>query len=191
MGHLVSDPTIGYINSKMFEPINDTESEFDNFKSIVDEALVFLQNKTGVILDIRTNGGGQGPFAYYLAGRFFSTSTPIELVRMRYKTSKGSTESSLSDWVTTFFEGYPDARAEGGFVAGIDPSDFVVNVSGAFQFTNKVAVLTSKGTASAAEYFTAAMKTQTHVRTIGNTTFGIFAGSENLTLKQGSGKWSY
>lgn len=188
-GTLVSNPNIGYINSKNFEPVNENDSEFNNFKAIVDEALTALQNKDGIIIDVRTNGGGQGPFAYYLAGRFFSNSTPIELIRQRIKTSTGSTTASLGNWATTEFEGYADARVEGGYVAGVFPEDNTITASGAFQYTNKVAVLTSRGTASAAEYFTGAMKTQTHVKTIGDTTFGIFAGSDIFTLTNGSGKW--
>ncbi|WP_159025412.1 S41 family peptidase [Aquimarina sp. Aq78] len=188
-GTVTSDSNIGYINSKNFEPVNENDSEFNNFKAIVDEALTALQNKTGVIIDVRTNGGGQGPFAYYLAGRFFANNTPIELIRQRIKTSTGSTVASLGEWATKEFEGYPDARVEGGFVAGVFPEDNTIVASGSFQFTKKVAVLTSKGTASAAEYFTAAMKTQAQVRTIGSTTFGIFAGSDIFTLTNGGGKW--
>jgi len=188
-GTLVSDENIGYINSKEFEPVNDVDSEFYNFKAIVDEALEALQNKAGIIIDVRTNGGGQGPFAFYLAGRFFSDTTPFDLVRMRYKTATGSSENSLSEWVTESFEGYPDDRAEEGTIGSIYVGDFTVSGSGPFQYTNKVAVLTSRGTASAAEYFAAAMKNQDHVKTIGNTTFGIYAGSEILRLTNGGGKW--
>lgn len=188
-GTLVSNSNIGYINSKNFEPVNENDSEFNNFKAIVDEALTALQSKSGIIVDVRTNGGGQGPFAFYLAGRFFASTTPIELMRQRIKTSTGSTVASLGDWATTEFIGYPDSRVEGGYVAGIFPEDNTINASGTFQYTNKVAVLTSRGTASAAEYFTTAMKTQSHVTTIGNTTFGIFAGSDIFTLNNGSGKW--
>ncbi|WP_299883528.1 S41 family peptidase [uncultured Lacinutrix sp.] len=188
-GTLVSDSNIGYINSKNFEPVIENDSEFNNFKAIVDEALTALQSKVGIIIDIRTNGGGQGPFAYYLAGRFFSNSTPIELIRQRIKTTTGSTLSSLGNWATEEFEGYPDTRVEGGYVAGVFPEDNTISASGTFQYTNKVAVLTAKGTASAAEYFTAAMKTQSHVKTIGEITFGIFAGSDIFTLTNGNGKW--
>jgi C-terminal processing protease CtpA/Prc len=74
-------------------------------------------------------------------------------------------------------------------VAGVFPEDNTITASGTFQFTNKVPVLTSRGTASAAEYFTGAMKIQNHVRTIGDTTFGIFAGSDIFTLTNGNGKW--
>lgn len=188
-GTLVSNPNIGYINSKNFEPVNENDSEFNNFKAIVDEALTALQNKDGIIIDVRTNGGGQGPYAYYLAGRFFVNNTPIELIRQRIKTTTGSTTASLGNWATTEFEGYADARVEGGYVAGVFPEDNTITASGAFQYTNKIAVLTSRGTASAAEYFTGAMKTQNHVKTIGDTTFGIFAGSDIFTLTNGSGKW--
>ncbi len=188
-GTLVSDSNIGYINSKDFEPINENENEFNKFKAIVDEALIALRNKKGIILDIRTNGGGQPNYAFYLAGRFFATSTPVELIRQRIKTTKGSGVESLGNWATKTFEGYPDSRAEEGYVAAIFPEFNSINKSGNFQFTNKVAVLTSNGTASSGEYFTAAMKTQSHVKTIGDKTFGIFAGSDILTLKNGGGKW--
>lgn len=188
-GTLVSNPNIGYINSKNFEPVNESDSEFNNFKAIVDEALTELQNKDGIIIDVRTNSGGQGPFAYYLAGRFFANNTPIELIRQRIKTATGSTTASLGNWATTEFEGYADSRVEGGYVAGVFPEDNTITASGTFQYTNKVAVLTARGTASAAEYFTGAMKTQNHVKTIGDTTFGIFAGSDIFTLTNGSGKW--
>ncbi len=188
-GTLAANADIGYINSKNFEPVNDNESEFNNFKSIVDEALTALQDKSGIIVDVRTNGGGQGPYAYYLAGRFFSNSTPIELIRQRIKTTTGSTTSALGDWAMTEFEGYPDARVEGGYVAGVFPEDNEISSSGTFQYTGKVALLTSNSTASAAEYFTAAMKTQSHIRSIGDKTFGIFAGSDIFTLTNGGGKW--
>jgi hypothetical protein len=188
-GTLLSNPNIGYINSKNFEPVNENDSEFNNFKSIVDEALTALQNKDGIIIDVRTNGGGQGPFAYYLAGRFFANSSPIQLIRQRIKITTGSTTAALGDWATTEFEGYADSRVEGGYVAGIFPEDNTIMASGSFQYTNKVAMLTSRGTASAAEYFTGAMKTQNHVRTIGDITFGIFAGSDIFTLTNGNGKW--
>jgi len=188
-GTLTTNSNIGYINAKNFEPVNENDSEFNNFKAIVDEALTALQNKSGIIVDVRTNGGGQGPFAYYLAGRFFSNSTPIELIRQRIKTATGSTISSLGNWATEEFEGYPDARAEGGYIAGVFPEDNSITSSGNFQFTNKVALLTANGTASAAEYFTAAMKTQSHVKSIGDKTFGIYAGSDILTLTNGGGKW--
>ncbi|PHS07544.1 MAG: hypothetical protein COA88_08455 [Kordia sp.] len=188
-GTLNANSNIGYINAKNFEPINENESEFNNFKAIVDEALTTLQNKSGIIVDVRTNGGGQGPFAYYLAGRFFTNSTPIELIKQRIKTTTGSTIFSLGNWATEEFEGYPDARAEGGYIAGVFPEDNNITSSGNFQYTNKVALLTANGTASAAEYFTAAMKTQTHVKSIGDKTFGIYAGSDILILINGSGKW--
>jgi len=129
-GTLISDENIGYINSKQFEPVNQMDSEFNNFKAIVDEALTALQDKSGIIIDIRSNGGGQGPFAFYLAGRFFANTTPFELVRMRYKTTTGSTESSLSDWVTENFDGYPDARAEEGTIGSIYTGDFTIGGSG-------------------------------------------------------------
>lgn len=188
-GTLVNYPNIGYINSKSFEPVNENDSEFDKFKEIVDEALIALKDKTGIILDIRTNGGGQPHYAFYLAGRFFTTSTPKELIRQRIKTTTGSGIEALGNWATEPFEGYPDSRAEGGYIAGIFPEFNSINKSGDFQFTKKVALLTSMGTASAGEYITIALKTQPQIKTFGDKTFGIFSGSDILTLKNGKGKW--
>lgn len=190
-GTLISDATIGYIKSKQFEPINESEQEFNNFKKIVDEALLALKDKAGIIVDVRTNGGGQGSYAFYLAGRFF-TSNSETIRKARYKTKTGNTEASLSSFVETAnqnFEGYDDSRAEGGKVGATFADENVVTKSGTFQFTNKIALLTANGTASAAELFTIAMKTQTHVKTIGYKTFGIFAGSDIFTLRNGGGKW--
>ena len=188
-GTLTSNSNIGYIKSKRFEPLNDNDAEFNTYKAIVDQALTALQSKSGIIVDVRTNGGGQGSYAYYLAGRFFSGTTPIPLVRQRVKTTTGSTTAALGNWITSEFQGYADSRAEGGYIAGTDTELNSFPPSGTFQFTNKVAVLTCRGTASSAEYFTAAMKTQSHIKTIGEITFGIFAGSENVTLTNGGGKW--
>ena len=190
-GTLISDATIGYIKSKQFEPVSENEQEFNNFKKAVDAALLALKDKTGIVIDVRTNGGGQGPYAFYLAGRFFISDSET-IRKARYKTKTGSTEASLSSFVETgtqSFEGYDDPRAEGGKVGGTFADENVVNRSGTFQFTQKVALLTANGTASAAELFTIAMKTQTQVKTIGDKTFGIFAGSDIFTLRNGSGKW--
>ena len=191
-GVLVNDNDIGYILSKQFEPLTENvELEFNAFKTIVDEALLALRYKKGIIIDIRQNHGGQALFAYYLAGRFLLDS-PIDVQRSRYKITTGDTESSLSNWVLNSsddFNGYPDIRAEGGTVASTDSNLNQIDASGAFQYINKVVLLTSKETSSAAEFFTVAMRSQSQIKSIGNTTFGIFAGSELFTFVNGGRKW--
>ena len=188
-GTLISDSSIGYINSKTFEPITeDNDAEFIKYKKIVDEALNFLKNKDGIIIDVRMNGGGQSTFAFYLAGRFYSGAN-IAILRKRVKEKVGSTLSSLSDWKKQTFDGFADSRADGGRVAQVQPNDFIFSSSGDFQFSKKIAVLTSKNTASSGEFFTVAMKQNSEVETIGNLTFGIYAGSDIFTLKNGGGKW--
>ncbi len=154
-GTLRSDATIGYIKSKTFEPVNTGSGEFAVYQAVVDAALTALRDKRGIIIDVRTNGGGQLMYATYLAGRFFSNDN-ITLQRKRYKTTTGDTEASLSGWVLTAaddFSGYPDSRAaEGGMVGATFSDENRVAKSGTFQFTNKVAVLTSRGTASSGEF---------------------------------------
>ena len=187
-GTLKSDSAIGYIKSKGFEPISDNfEVEFEKFKQTVNKALISLQNTQGMIVDVRGNLGGQGHFAYYLAGRFL-VDGPKEITRRRYKVTTGDTESSLSSWITEDFNGFEDGRVEGGLASGISAYFNTINPSGDFQYPNPVVLLTAKTTASAAEYFTVAMKSQPHVTSLGGITFGIFAPSDNFTLRSNS-KW--
>ncbi len=190
-GTLTQNPDIGYIRSLSFEPKKEENSERVLFKAQVDQALEALKDKKGIVIDVRENDGGQLEFASYFAGRFFALDN-MQLFRSRYKLKTGSTEASLSDWVTiaTPFRGHPDTRSQdGGFVAPTDAEEEMFLKSGTFQFTKKVAVLTSKNTASAAEFFTAAMMTQPHVKTIGNATYGVFSGVEYLILNNGNKRW--
>lgn len=190
-GVLKENKKIGFINSKIFEPEEETQEELERFEGRVDEALEALKDKEAIIIDVRENRGGQAMYAQYLAGRFFKTEES-RLLRRRFKIKKGSDLTSLSDFIEEeeeYFDGYKDKRSEYGKVVELTGEGAIVRNSGDFQFQNKVAVLTSRNTASSGEIFTAAMKTQKHVKTIGNKTFGIFSGSEVFTLKSGRGKW--
>ena len=180
-GTVNSNSNVAYLQSKTFEPINDDDSEFENYKKIVDEALSFAKDKDGVIIDLRTNGGGQSSYAFYLAGRFYN-GTQKDIVRKRIKDKTGSDLASLGTWLNNSFEGFSDSRADGGKVAGVDPEDFSFKPSGSFQYDKKVAVLISKNTASSGEFCTMALKQNSKVKTIGNTTFGIYAGSDIFTF---------
>lgn len=187
-GTVKGHPAIGFILSKRFEPMKDNEREFKNFKKIVDLALDTVKDKSYVIIDVRTNGGGQGSYAFYLAGRFFEKS-PIEFMRKRVKIAPGNDPSAFGDWLTQEIRGNSDSRVQGGYIGGADSEFSTITSSGDYQYSGEVIVLTSSGTASAAEYFTLAMKTQPKVTTLGTGTCGIFAGSDLVTLKNGNGKW--
>lgn len=187
-GTLANHENIGYIHAKNFEPVTDDDKEYKAFQKITDEALNFLKDKEAIVMDVRDNGGGQGFNAGYLAGRF--VSQPSDLMRTRVKTAPGSDASAFGPWLTDEYRGVKDSRAEGGFIGHTEPKEFSrLESTGDFQYTKPVVVLTSRATASAAEYFTLMMRSQEHVVSVGNTTMGIFAGSEHVTLKNGGGKW--
>ena len=135
-GTVNSNSNVAYLQSKTFEPINDDDSEFENYKKIVDEALSFAKDKDGVIIDLRTNGGGQSSYAFYLAGRFYN-GTQKDIVRKRIKDKTGSDLASLGTWLNNSFEGFSDSRADGGKVAGVDPEDFSFNLQALFSMIKK------------------------------------------------------
>ncbi|MEM7371186.1 MAG: S41 family peptidase [Bacteroidota bacterium] len=188
-GTLKQDASIGYILSKRFEPVVDEDSEYNNFRASADAALEALKDSRGVVVDLRINGGGQATFASYLAGRFFDVAQ-LPWTRVRVKTGRGSSEEMLGEWLTSSFHGTMDCRVGGeGTVGSADNSNNTIIQSGEFQFTRQVVVLTSRGTASAAEFFTAAMRNLDHVTVLGDTTFGIFSGSDQIALHYGK-NWS-
>ncbi|CCN35800.1 putative C-terminal processing peptidase [Vibrio nigripulchritudo SO65] len=176
-GELKSDSSIGYINTFNFEPETDLEDDYDYFAELVDNALDSLKTKRAIIIDARLNQGGQVPMAFYLAGRFYQGEA-IQVARYRIRTPNGK----LSHWLDGEVIGYQDHRADGGYVSGVFAEDGYLRKSGEYQYQKPVILLTSKLTASAAEFFTIAMKNQKHVTVIGTSTFGIFSGSDILTL---------
>ncbi|MCT4631119.1 MAG: S41 family peptidase [Firmicutes bacterium] len=196
-GKLKNNPKIGYINSKVFMPMTEDgeeneenfEKEMKKFENTIEEALIYLKDTDGIIIDVRGNGGGDGGLATHLAGRFFKNS-PVEYSRKRIKIAAGSKESAFGEWVTKEFDGIKDKRSMEGTMASVGPEFNTIGATGSFQYTKPVVVLTSWTTASSGEYFTVAMKTQPHVTTVGNRTCGIFSGSENVILSNGNGKWT-
>lgn len=177
-GTLKQDPSIGYINSFNFEPEGELEEDYDLFVDLVDQALHDLKDKKAIVIDVRLNLGGQIPLAHYLAGQFIKQDS-VHVARYRVRNEDGQ----LTDWLSEEFMGYKDRRADGGYVAGVLPEDGYFHRATDHPYTKPVVVLTSEMTASSGEFFTAAMNTLPNVTILGSTTFGIFAGSDILTLR--------
>ncbi|RZM30601.1 MAG: hypothetical protein EOO88_00110 [Pedobacter sp.] len=134
------------------------DQKFSAHGKALDQIFSELKTAKGLILDIRDNAGGADPVAQYVAGRFASTQGPYMHVRKKNGAGKGK----FSDWTT--WEIQPTGET----------------------FTRPIALLTEKGTQSAAETFTLALKTQQHVRSFGGKTAGAF--SDNI-LKELPNGW--
>ncbi|MBN2348455.1 MAG: S41 family peptidase [Bacteroidales bacterium] len=128
---------------------------------IVDEILQKFKDKDGVIIDIRWNAGGLIPNSETIASRF----TDQKRLYAKLRSKNGPAENDFSDWTDYYFE-----------------------PQGAYQFTKPVAVLTSRLTGSASEWFILAMKTLPNVTVVGDTTNGSFSYSLMRELPNG---WSF
>lgn len=115
----------------------------------------------GLIIDVRTNGGGSDATALAFASRFTSRSFAASYVQVR----NGPRHEDLD---------LPEAR--------------MVAPRGSWQYLRPVVVITGRGGFSATESFVAAMRTLPNVSVIGDTTGG--ASGNPATYHLGGG-WSY
>lgn len=128
---------MGYIRIPSFTP--------DDVGAGVDAALEALAPLDGVVVDVRSNGGGSDTQSEAAAGRFVDHAAPYR--RVRYKTGPGHEDFG------------PEIES-------------TVAPQGAHRFTGPVVVLQNRGVFSAAEDFILAMHTRADVTFVGDTTGG-------------------
>lgn len=152
---------IGYISINTFQGQDESFVFASESFLIIDDIVNQFQNKDGIIIDVRGNGGGLQPNAETIANRF------ADKKRLYVKTcsKNGLANNDFSDWINWYIE--PE---------------------GAMQFTKPVVVLTSRSTGSAAEWFILMMKTLPNVKTVGDTTNGSFSQHIYRELPNG---WSF
>jgi len=155
----VNSFNIGYISIGTFysSDFGNADSRYDLIDGIVQQ----YNNKDGIIIDVRGNGGGNGANALTIASRF--ADKRYLYYKQRYKT--GPAKNDFSDWVNFF----------------VDPQ-------GKVQFTKPVVVLMSRCTFSAAELFVCAMNVLPNVTLVGDTTAGGIGDPVYRELLNG---WSY
>jgi carboxyl-terminal processing protease len=132
-----------------------------DFEKAVGAALKFFENAKGLVIDIRDNSGGFDPVAQYVAGHFAAQKKLYMSVRKK----KGPGRDDFTP-----------------------AQEWYVQPEGASQFTKPIIVLTTGATASAAETFLLAMRTQEHVTQLGTTTSGNFSDSPMWEAPNG---WAY
>ncbi len=120
-----------------------------------------LQHTKKMVIDIRNHAGGDDKVSRYVAGWFASGRKLFMTVRKR------------------------NGPGHNNFTT---PDNWYVEQQGNLQYTKPVILLTTRWTASAGETFTWAMKTQSHVTQIGDTTAGGFTDVISRELPNG---WLY
>lgn len=138
-------------------------NSFSNFVQNADIDFVigaFLQ-MDGIILDMRSNGGGSVSNIYKIGSRFVDEKRFI----------------------------YSSAMKNGpGHENFTEASEVYMEKGGAYQYTNKVMLLTNRGCYSATSFFTLAMKAFPHVIQVGDTTGGGLGAPAGFELPNG---WGY
>lgn len=127
----------------------------------IDFVIASLWHTEGIILDMRSNGGGSVNNIYRIGSRF------ADKERFCYS-------SSIKNG-----PGHTDFG---------DASDVYMEVGGKYQYTKPVMLLTNRGCYSATSFFTLAMKAFPHVMQVGDTTGGGLGSPAGFELPNG---WSY
>ena len=127
----------------------------------IDYVLSRFRNTDGIILDMRSNGGGSVSNIQTLGSRFTDSK------RLVYT-------SALKNG-----PGHNDFE---------EPAEVYMNPGGRTQYTKPVMLLTNRGCFSATSFFSTAMKAFPHVVQVGDTTGGGLGAPSGFELPNG---WSY
>ncbi|MFQ5636996.1 MAG: S41 family peptidase [bacterium] len=145
---------IAYLHIKIFGARNESYK-------VIDRIVEDFQSLKGIVVDVRSNGGGSDRNAETVASRFAEKKRLYRYVQYR----NGPRHSDFTD----LFPGY------------IEPE-------GQKQFTKPVVLLTNRSCFSATETFVLAMRILPHVTVIGDTTGG---GTGNPVSRELPNGWTY
>jgi carboxyl-terminal processing protease len=126
-----------------------------------------MKDTSGMIIDLRNNGGGSGGMARDIMGRFF-----------KEKQTGLKTITRTGKPITVFFVPITKMNEE---LPGVGPA----------AYTKPVVVLTNEGSASASEIFSIAMKDTKRATIIGQRTCGCLLGYFGLADVPGGGQMAY
>jgi len=150
--------TIGYLHIQNFA---GDGAPVAGWVRDIDLVLDALSETDALILDVRANGGGNGFNAANLAGRFADRSYPYLISQTR----NGADHADLTP-----------------------PYTWSINPRGTSAYSKRIALLTNRGTFSAAEWFVLALRERPLVTVIGDFTGGGLSSRIFRTLPNG---WSF
>jgi C-terminal processing protease CtpA/Prc len=151
---------IGYIYIIDFLDFNLGTDIIPDWAKEIDGIVKSLLDTDLLVLDIRNNNGGLGSNVNYIAGRF--TSVQKDYIKSSTKSGPGRRDFT-------------------------DPVTWTIKPDG-IRYTKSIVLLTNRETVSAGEWFAAALRTQSHVTHVGETTRGAFSARVIRPLING---WEY
>ena len=160
-GVFSSDSGIGYVYINEFID-EDTETEDQEWGRAIDHIINSLEKTRAVVLDVRNNRGGDNYVMEYIAARFASETK--DYCKVINKKGPGPNDFSAPVIYT------------------------IKSINKSLGYTKPVVLLTNKNTISIAEWFTLALKTQSHVTHIGSATCGAFSPRKDRFMING---WVY
>jgi len=164
-GRFLKESGIGYIYIALFTN-EDSKKDNQEWGRLIDKILNDLANTNAIVLDVRSNRGGEIFAMEYIAARFASEQK--DYIKARTKTGPGANDLSAPKIYT------------------IKP---LKTVSGDLSsYTKPIVLLTNRNSVSASEWFTIALRTQSHVTHVGLPTCGAFSSRKDRPMING---WFY
>jgi C-terminal processing protease CtpA/Prc len=164
-GVFLSNPGIGYIYISSF--INeDSDSENQEWGKEIGGIINSLANTRAIVLDVRSNRGGEIFAMEYIAAYFASEQK--DYIKARTKTGPGPNDLSAPKIYT---------------VKSVKTAS-----NNMYGYTKPIVLLTNRSTVSAAEWFTLALRTQNHVTHTGTPTCGALSSRKDRFMING---WFY
>ena len=164
--HGTSSNSVGYLRIHSFDGYSDDREfvkQLDALETALDDIFKDSAKLTGLVIDVRINGGGSDVFGISIASR---------LATQEYLAYSKVIRNDIHD---------PDHRTP--------PQPVLVHVSSRPGFRGSVVLLTSSDSVSAAETFTMAiLDRQPHVTRVGANTQGVFSDVLGRTLPNG---WTF
>jgi len=164
-GVFSSDSDIGYIYIPEFLNEN-TEPEGQGSTNAIDSIISALEKTRALVLDVRNNRGGDIYVMEYIAARFASESKDY----CKLINKKGPGPNDFSSPIIYTIKSIKKAS------------------DNKYGYTKPIVLLTNKNTVSMAEWFTMALRTQSHVTHIGTATCGAFSPRKDRFMING---WVY
>lgn len=143
-GQLKDNLNIGYIRIYEFSS-GEVDLNNDSEYGLIDEILDELKETEGIVLDVRSNGGGNTENAYRIASRFAQVESVYQYERYR----KGSNHNDFTDWVS-----------------------YRIKPEGKIRYDKNNVVLINRSSYSATEPFILMMKSQPNSTIIGGNSGG-------------------